>query len=159
MPPFSSTTVVLKFLETKLPRRSRPPATPSRATGPDFSPRLSRARTSLPSSPTFPDPLHPPEALLPHPPPPPLLKKRPLPRKRSPKKKRPTWTWVVSSAMTTTESSQTQIRKTVDIVNLLMTRSIPQSAAKAEEKLQGSIQIGVLCEIFLSTPINIVYLP
>merc|ERR1711971_1430778 len=148
MPPFSSTTVVLKFLETKLPRRSRPPATPSRATGPDFSPRLSRARTSLPSSPTFPDPLHPP-----------LLKKRPLPRKRSPKKKRPTWTWVVSSAMTTTESSQTQIRKTVDIVNLLMTRSIPQSAAKAEEKLQGSIQIGVLCEIFLSTPINIVYLP
>merc|ERR1712137_1090955 len=97
--------------------------------------------------------------LPPEAPPPLLLKRRPPPRKRSPKKRRPTWTWVVSSVMMTTERSRTQPRKTVDIVNLLMRQSIPQSAAKAEEKLQGSIQIGVLCEIFLSTPINIVYLP
>ena len=95
-------TEIVVIRRKNLARSSRPPETPSRATGPASSPRPSRVRTSPSCSPT--------SALVP-----PLLAPLPvvpllvalLPLRRSPRKRSPRRTsiWEISSVvvMTTTE--------------------------------------------------------
>merc|ERR1712160_212726 len=95
----SSTTVSSRSLRINSTRSSRPPATPSRAPGPDFSAKPSRVRISPRSSPTL--ALHPLPPLLLVPPVPPLL----LPLRRRRQRLRRTSTWATSSVavMTTIE--------------------------------------------------------
>merc|ERR1712232_211037 len=102
-----SMTVTSRSLETKSPRLSRPAETQLRYTGPAFSLRLSRDRTSETSSLAFQDPpsqVVPPLLLSPQPA---VMQKLLTRKKRNPqrkKRRKRTWTWVAFSAMTTEEN-------------------------------------------------------
>merc|ERR1712039_762746 len=104
MPLSFSMTVTSKSLETKSPRSSRPAETQLRHTGPAFSLRLSRDRTSETSSLAFQDP--PSQVVLPLllSPQPAVMQKLLKRKKTNQKRRKRTWTWVAFSAMTTEEN-------------------------------------------------------
>merc|ERR1711977_37897 len=106
---FSSTTENSILPLTSSTRSLRPPVTPLRATGPDFSPRPSRDKTSKVSSATCPLDLLPPALLLDLP----LVVTNPLKRKlkRKKKKRKLMSIWEVSSAATTNTEPQASINK------------------------------------------------
>merc|ERR1719396_273169 len=123
MPLSFSMTVTSKSLETKSPRLSRPAETQLRHTGPAFSLRLSRDRTSETSSLAFQDPPSQVVLDLLLSPQPAVMQKLLTKKKTNPlrkKRRKRTWTWVAFSAMTTEENLVLK-RGAVDFRKLFVT--------------------------------------